>query len=138
MSDQILNTVIKRYLIWFLVFVIVAVLSVLVVRGQKKWIISVVIVCAIGGVIVFSVLTGQIIVDSVKQDYIMLENATLICESGTIDNIGGCCSVTIISEDGSKLGILSSTIIDEGTYKGTVVYAKRSKLILDLEMIAVH
>lgn len=138
MNDQILNTVLKRYLILFLVFVIVAVLSVLVVRGQKKWIVSMVIVCIIGGVVVFSVLTGQIIIDSVKQDYVMLENSTLVSESGTIDNIGGCCSVTIISEDGLEFGLLSSTIIDAGTYKGTVVYAKRSKLILYLEMIAVH
>jgi len=137
-NNQILNTVLKRYLILFLVFVIIAVLSVWVVRGQKKWIISMVIVCAIGGVLVFSVLTGQIIIDFAKQDYVMLENSTLVSESGTIDNIGGCCSVTIISEDGLEFGLLSSTIIDAGTYKGTVVYAKRSKLILYLEMIAVH
>jgi hypothetical protein len=138
MNNQILNTVLKRYLVLFLVFVIIAVLSVWVVRGQKKWIVSMVIVCAIGGVLVFSILAGQIIIDFTKQDYVMLENSTLISESATIDNIGGCCSVTIVSEDGLEFGLLSSTIIDAGTYKGTVVYAKRSKLILYLEMIAVH
>lgn len=100
---------------------------------------SIVIVCTIGVVVVFSVLIGQIVIDTIMQDFVMLENATLVCESATIDNyIGGCCSVTIVSEDGLEFGLLSSTIIDAGTYNGTVVYAKRSKIILSLEVIAVH
>lgn len=139
MDSQVLNTVCKRYLIWFFVFAVIAILSILVSRREKKWIFSIVIVCTIGFVIVFSVLIGQIVIDTIMQDFVMVENATLVCESATIDNyIGGCCSVTVFSEDGLEVGLLSSTIIDAGTYKGTVVYAKRSKLILYLEMIAVH
>lgn len=139
MDSQVLNTVFKRYLIWFLVFAIIAILSILVSLGEKKWIFSIVIVCTVGVMVVFSVLIGQIVIDAVMQDSVMIENATLVCESATIDNyIGGCCSVTLISEDGLEFGLLSSTIIDAGTYEGTVVYARRSKLILYVEMTAVH
>lgn len=138
MDTQVLITVFIRYLIWFIIFAIIAVLAILVSRGEKKWIFSLVIVCTIGVAVVFSVLIGQTVADTIMQDFVTLENATLVCESATVDNyIGGCCSVTIISEDGLEFGLLSSTIIDAGTYKGTVVYAKRSKIIMSLEVIDV-
>lgn len=138
MDTQVLITVFKRYLIWFFIFAVIAILAILVSRGEKKWIFSIVIVCTIGVAVVFSVLIGQTVADTIMQDFVTLENATLVCESATVDNyIGGCCSVTIISEDGLEFGLLSSTIIDAGTYKGTVVYAKRSKIIMSLEVIDV-
>ena len=36
MDIQVLNTVGKRYLIWFFVFAVIAILSILVSRGEKN------------------------------------------------------------------------------------------------------
>ena len=74
-------------------------------------------------------------VDCVKQDYVTEENIQIYCPSSYTETDGSITVFLITSEDKRTRMHMPNNGIDKGFYEGTIVYAKRSKIIVYCNLI---
>ena len=137
MYDFVMVSVIKKYVLFFTITLVLGVLALLVSRKQKKWVFLICIVCLIGVVVLAAVRISPVLIDYKKESYIVEKNAKVICKSPTINFSDlGNSSLKVVTEDGRTIDLWYSGPFDEGKgqFQGTVVYAKRSKIMVFYEL----
>ena len=139
MYRSVLTSYLGRYVCFCAILIGLGVIALLVTRKEKKWIRLLCALCLIGSLVVSAGRIVPVVIDRKQEDYVELNDADVVCKSRTtsFSDLGNA-SLAVKIEDGRELKLLFAVYesIDAGRYRGTVVYAKRSKIVVyyDLDL----
>lgn len=125
LAYEIANTIVILVMIAaILIFTIWA------LKGDRRFklIVSVTVVVSIVMTAAMGIELSEIILDMKNEDYITY-NGEYIQRSG---GLRGLTTVAVYDDQGKEIRLLRTGLSETGVYEGTVIYGKRSKVVVEL------
>ena len=135
MYELSLTTVILRYVFFHGITLVLGVIALLLTRKGKKWVFILCTACLIGVVALAARNVIPVVLDYKTESYITENNVKVICRSPWISFSDlGNSSLTVVTEDGRTIHLWHSGPFEKGQFQGTIVYAKRSRVVVSYDL----